>query len=56
MPPVFFNMMTQIEFARKGIITPVMKQVAVAEQLDESYLCRSIASGCAVILRHRKRT
>ena len=41
--------MTQIESARKGIITPEMKRVAKAEQLDEGYVCRSIASGSVVI-------
>jgi len=41
--------MTQIEFARKGIITPEMKRVAVAEQLDEGCVCQNIASGSAVI-------
>jgi len=41
--------MTQIEFARKGIISPEMKKVALVEQLDEERLCRNISSGSAVI-------
>ena len=41
--------MTQIEQARKGIISPEMKKVALAEQLDADCLCQHIASGSAVI-------
>jgi len=41
--------MTQIELAKKGVITAQMKQVAQMEQLDESIICGSIASGTAVI-------
>jgi len=41
--------MTQIELAKKGTVTAQMKQVAQMEQLDESIICGSIASGTAVI-------
>ncbi|MDD5647568.1 MAG: phosphomethylpyrimidine synthase ThiC [Dehalococcoidia bacterium] len=41
--------MTQIEQAKKGIISPEMKKVALAEQLDADRLCQDIASGSAVI-------
>ncbi len=40
-----FIAMTQIELARKGIISPQMKAVAEAEQLDSSYICENVASG-----------
>ncbi len=41
--------MTQIELAKKGTITAQMKHVAQVEQLDESIICGSIASGTVVI-------
>lgn len=41
--------MTQIESAKKGVITDQMKDVALAEQLDTGILCDNIASGTAVI-------
>ncbi|MFA5399129.1 MAG: phosphomethylpyrimidine synthase ThiC [Dehalococcoidia bacterium] len=41
--------MTQIEQAKKGIVSPEMKKVAFAEQLDADCLCQNIASGSAVI-------
>ena len=41
--------MTQIELARKGIITPQMKQVAVIEQLGEEQICEYVAAGKVVI-------
>ena len=41
--------MTQIELAKKGVISAQMKQVAQLEQLDESIICSNIASGTIVI-------
>lgn len=41
--------MTQLELAKKGTVTAQMKQVAQMEQLDESIICGSVASGTAVI-------
>jgi phosphomethylpyrimidine synthase len=41
--------MTQIEVARKGIVTPQMKQVALIEQIHEDCLCEHIATGKVVI-------
>jgi phosphomethylpyrimidine synthase len=41
--------MTQIELARKGIITPQMKQVAAIEQIDEDHICEYVATGKVVI-------
>lgn len=37
--------MTQIELARKGIVSPQMKAVAQAEQLDADYICENVATG-----------
>lgn len=41
--------MTQIEFARKGVITPEMKQVAHLEQVSDDFICENIACGKVVI-------
>ena len=41
--------MTQIEFARKGIITPEMKQIAQLEQVSDDFVCENIACGKIVI-------
>jgi phosphomethylpyrimidine synthase len=41
--------MTQLESARKGIITPQMRQVAHIEQVDESFICENVAAGKIVI-------
>jgi phosphomethylpyrimidine synthase len=41
--------MTQIELARKGIITPQMKQVALVEEIHEDYICENVAAGKVVI-------
>jgi phosphomethylpyrimidine synthase len=37
--------MTQIELARKGIVSPQMQAVAAQEQLDPGYICENVASG-----------
>ena len=41
--------MTQIEFAKKGVITPQMKHVARLEKLSDNFICENIAGGKAVI-------
>ena len=41
--------MTQIEYARKGIITPQMKHVAAAEQRTEEFIAQRVAAGTIVI-------
>jgi phosphomethylpyrimidine synthase len=40
---------TQIELARKGIVTPQMKTVALDEQLEPEYIRRMVAEGKVVI-------
>ena len=47
--------MTQLEFARKGRITPEMRLVARAEGVDPKILIRKIASGRVVIPSNRLR-
>jgi len=42
-------MLTQIESARQGIITPQMQTVAVNEQLEAEYIRRMVAEGRIVI-------
>jgi len=37
--------MTQMELARKGIITQHMKHVAGVDQVDENYICEEVAAG-----------
>ena len=47
--------MTQIEYARKGIITPQMKHVAATEQRPEQFIAERVAAGTIVIpanIRH----
>ncbi len=41
--------MTQIEYARKGKITPLMKRVAKKEKVDPEYIRNGIARGTIVI-------
>jgi phosphomethylpyrimidine synthase len=41
--------MTQMELARKGIITPQMRSVAQAEQRDEESLCELVATGQVIV-------
>jgi len=45
----YFNTMTQIEQAKKGIISTEMKKVALTEQMEADRLCQDIASGSTVI-------
>lgn len=44
--------MTQLEAAKKGILTPEMKQVAETDGLDASKLLESVAAGRTVILKN----
>lgn len=37
--------MTQMEFARKNIVTPQMKYIARIEQVEESSICENLAGG-----------
>ena len=49
--------MTQLEMARKGIISPEMQAVAEQEKLDAEFICRGIAEGNIVIpanVNHKK--
>lgn len=48
-------METQIELARKGVITPQIKQVAVSEGQDPVRLAARVAKGEIVIVHHPKR-
>ncbi len=48
--------MTQLEAAKKHIITPLMRQIARDEKIKAALLCRRIAKGHIVILRNNKRT
>ncbi len=41
--------MTQIELARKGVVTPEMKQVARLEQVTDDFVCENIAGGKIVV-------
>ena len=41
--------MTQLEDARKGIITPQMKQIAKKENVSEDFILKSVAEGKIVI-------
>lgn len=47
--------MTQLRLARKGIISPEMKDVAQNEGLSEDYVRTEIANGRLVITRNKKR-
>lgn len=42
-------MITQLEYARAGVVTPEMKIVAEYEQVDASWLCHEVALGRIVI-------
>jgi phosphomethylpyrimidine synthase len=48
-------MQTLVEQAKKGKITPAMKDVALAEGLAPAVLCRHIAQGSAVIMQRGER-
>ena len=48
--------MTQLESARKGIITPQMKAVAEAEGVDAEFVRRGVAEGTIVISANVKHT
>ncbi len=41
--------MTQIEYAKKNKITPIMRKIAKLENLNPEYICQGIASGTIVI-------
>ncbi len=41
--------MTQLEQARRGVITDQMRQVAETEKVDPEFLCREVAAGRLVI-------
>lgn len=41
--------MTQIEYAKKNKITPIMRKIAELENLNPEYICQGIASGTIVI-------
>ncbi|MFH1075900.1 MAG: phosphomethylpyrimidine synthase ThiC [Pseudomonadota bacterium] len=41
--------MTQLELARKGVITPQIRQVAADENIDPELLCARVAEGVVVI-------
>lgn len=47
--------MTQLEAARQGIVTDLMRQAAAAEHIDADMLRRRIAEGTAIICRNVKR-
>ena len=49
-------MQTQVDYARKGTITPQMKMTAKAEGIDPELLCGHIAAGRAVIMQRGKRS
>ena len=40
---------TQMAYARRGIITPEMEFIAIREQVDPSFVCSEIAQGRAII-------
>jgi phosphomethylpyrimidine synthase len=47
--------MTQLEQARKGVITPEMKEAALAEGMDAERLREGVAEGVIVVIKNRKR-
>jgi phosphomethylpyrimidine synthase len=47
--------MTQLEAAKKGILTDEMKKVAIDEQIEESLLIKTIAEGKLVIPKNKNR-
>jgi len=48
--------MLLIDQARKSIITPAMREVAAAEEVDERYLCAEIAAGRIIIPHNTRRS
>lgn len=40
---------TQMAYARRGIITPEMEFIAIREQVDPSFVCSEVAQGRAII-------
>lgn len=48
-------MKTLVDQAKDGIVTPRMKQVAVADGMEPELLCRQIAEGSAVIMQRGDR-
>ncbi|MFH0855182.1 MAG: phosphomethylpyrimidine synthase ThiC [Candidatus Omnitrophota bacterium] len=47
--------MTQIEFAKKNIVTPLMRKIAFEEGIEQSSLLRYIKDGRVVILKNNSR-
>lgn len=47
--------MTQLEYAKKNIITPLMKKIAAIEGISQSLICKLIREGKAVILNNNRR-
>jgi phosphomethylpyrimidine synthase len=47
--------MTQLEYARKGIITETMKEAALAEGVSPEFIRTGIAAGTVIICRNIKR-
>ena len=45
--------MTQMEAARRGVVTPEMEQVAQQEKVDVETLAKHLAEGTAIILKNR---
>ena len=48
--------MTQLEYARKGIVTDKMKQAAAAAGIDPENLRRNIAEGTAIVCHNNRHT
>ena len=48
--------MTQLEQARKGIITNEMKQTALQEGVEPDYIRSSIVDGTVIITKNNKNT
>jgi len=48
--------MTQLELARQGQISELMRQAAAAENIDPEQLREKIAAGTAVICRNTRHT
>ena len=48
--------MTQIEKAIKGLITEEMKEVALMEGVEPSYIRSRIVDGTVIITRNKKRS
>ena len=47
--------MTQLEQARKGIITNEMKQTALQEGVEPGYIRSSIVDGTVIITKNKRR-